>query len=150
MSFSVFRKMIAPHETLAASCTHVSLFSGVRPVVSCKFVGTSELFLATCPITPKRPLTSVSSEMRLQVATFPVLFIACRIVTSVYFLFLLRSSARIAAPVFLFWFCDQFRGRVDNCAASSNATCLRFQRGDPFILPFSFFCFLEVNSKPIP
>lgn len=150
MSFSVLRKMIAPHESLAANCTHVSLFSGVRPVVSCKFVGTSELFLATCPITPKRPFASVSSEMRLQVAAFPVLFIACRVVTSVYFLLLLRSSARIAAPVFLFWFCDQFRGRVNDCAASSNATCLRFQRGDPFIFTFSVFCFLEVNSKSIP
>ena len=124
MRFCVFGKMIAPHEAFATNCAHISLFSSVRSVMTCEFVGTGELFLATCPITLERTLTSVCSEVGLEMATFPVLFITFRIMASVHFLFLFGSSAHIPASGSLFWFGDQFRGRVDNYTASSNARCL--------------------------
>lgn len=121
VSFCVLRKMITSHKALATNRTHIAFFSRVRAVMSSKFVRASELFLASLPIALERTLTCMCAEMRLEMATLSIFFVAAWVVTSVYFLLLLGSTPRISAPGLLFWFGDRFRGCVVIYIASGNA-----------------------------
>lgn len=139
--------MITSHEALAADPADIPFLACMSAVMSSEFVGASELFLATHPSAVKWTLSRVRAEVRFQVTALAVFFIAAGVVASVYFLLLLRFSARVSAPGLLFWFHDQFtglRGRVDIIIMSCNASSVL--RGYIYRIFFPL-CFLEVYAE---
>ena len=66
MCFDVFGKMVASHELLVTRRAGKSLLSGVCSQVSLQLVTSGESLTTEEPVTDKRSLSGVPSQMRLQ------------------------------------------------------------------------------------
>lgn len=67
MRFRVFAEMIAAHESLRATWTGESLFSGVSSQVTLQLIGPRESLTAKSPSTRERSFSGVPAEVGLQV-----------------------------------------------------------------------------------
>jgi len=79
MYLDVLAEMIGSREALVAVVAFVGTDTGVRPTVTRQLVGPRERPVTPGPGAGERLLASVSTNVSLQVRTFPVRLIATRI-----------------------------------------------------------------------
>lgn len=72
MSASMLGQVVAAHEAPIAHVTHKLLLTGVCSPVAGELVGAGKLLVTALPVAAEWFLTSVSSEMSLEVGTFEV------------------------------------------------------------------------------
>lgn len=94
----VLGQVVAAHEAFVADGAAELLLACVRAVVPCQLIGARELLVAVLPAAGERPLTCVSSQVRLEVRGFPVNFLTARIVALVLSLGGLEVGATSAPP----------------------------------------------------
>ena len=82
----MFRQVIASHELLRALRALETFFTRVRSSVSLQLIAPRESFATKHPITHKRPFARVPSQMRSQMRSLSVNFVAARHMANVLLL----------------------------------------------------------------